>query len=91
MSASSSGEKVELFGTASCPYTAELRDQLIWEGTPFVEYDVEAEPSALARMLSLTGGRRTVPVLVEAGAVRQVGWHGRGCLVGPAASLDSRG
>jgi glutaredoxin 3 len=73
----------ELFGTASCPYTAELREQLLWERSPFVEHDVEADPGALQRMLQLTGGRRTVPVLVEAGRVIQTGWHGRGCTVGP--------
>jgi len=83
MAEASSGERLELFGTASCPYTSELREQLLWDRSLFVEYDVEADPEALKRMLQLTGGRRTVPVLVEAGAVRQVGWHGRGCVIGP--------
>ena len=74
-------EKVELYGGGSCPFTAELREQLVWEGTDFVEYDVEADPEALARMLELTGGRRNVPVLVEDGRVEQVGWQGRSCMV----------
>jgi phosphoheptose isomerase len=42
---------------------------------------VEADAEALARMLALTGGRRAVPVLVEEGRVKQVGWQGRSCLV----------
>jgi glutaredoxin 3 len=48
----------------------------------FVEYDVEADPAALERMQALAGGQRTVPVLVEDGKVVQVGWQGRGCVVG---------
>jgi mycoredoxin len=72
---------LELFGTASCPYTTELRDQLQWDRRPFVEYDVERDPSARQRMLELTQGARTVPVLVEDGRVVQTGWQGSGCFV----------
>ncbi|WP_276959245.1 Uxx-star family glutaredoxin-like (seleno)protein [Allomeiothermus silvanus] len=73
---------LELFGTKSCLYTAELRADLEWRGVEFVEYDVESDPKALERMLKLTHGLRTVPVLVEDGRVKQVGWQGRGCTVG---------
>lgn len=72
---------LELFGTASCPFTQELRDWLDWKGREFVEYDVEADADALKRMRALTGGQRTVPVLVEDGKVVQIGWQGRGCVV----------
>jgi glutaredoxin 3 len=74
-------DTLELFGTRTCPYTAELREQLLWDGRDFIEYDVEADPGALARMLDLTGGQRTVPVLVERGHVSQIGWRGLGCIV----------
>lgn len=73
--------RFELFGTASCPFTQELRDWLDWKRREFVEYDVEADPDALKRMQVLTSGQRTVPVLVEDGKVVQVGWQGRGCVV----------
>ena len=73
---------LELYGTASCPYTAELRDELAYEGETFTEYDVEGDGVALERMLQLTNGNRTVPVLVENGRVKQVGVNGRGCFVG---------
>jgi len=33
-------------------------------------------------MISLSGGGRSVPVLVEDGGVIQVGWQGRSCIVG---------
>lgn len=72
---------LELFGTPGCRWTAELRDDLAFEGRDFKEYDVEADPDALARMLELADGRRTVPVLVEDGRVVQVGVGGRGCAV----------
>lgn len=71
----------ELFGTPWCPHTADMRAHLELDGEPFVEHDVDADPDALARMLTLTGGRRTVPVFVEGGVVREIGWRGRGCTV----------
>jgi mycoredoxin len=73
--------RTELFGTRGCPYTGELREQLLWDGKDFVEHDVEADAEALARLLALTGGRRSVPVLVEDGQVQQIGWQGRSCSV----------
>jgi glutaredoxin len=73
--------KTELYGTASCPYTQDLRESLEWQGREFVEYDVEADSEALRRMIAATGGQRTVPVLIEDGSVVQIGWQGRGCVV----------
>jgi mycoredoxin len=73
--------KLELFGTSSCPYTAELRDSLEYKGREFLEHDVETDREALHRMLQITSGQRTVPVLVEEGKVIQIGWQGRGCVV----------
>jgi glutaredoxin len=72
---------VELFGSAGCPYTNELREHLLWNRLQFTEYDVEADPSARARLLSLTGGRAAVPVLVENGSVKEIGWRGRSCAI----------
>ena len=73
--------KLELFGSSSCPYTRELREWLDWKDREFVEYDVEADTEARARMLAISGGQRTVPLLVEDGNVTQIGWKGRGCVV----------
>lgn len=73
---------VELFGTAACPFTEEMRESLAWKKREFLEYDVDADPEAFKRMQMLTGGQRTVPVLVEDGKVIQIGWNGRGCVVG---------
>ena len=74
--------KVELFGAGTCEHTLEMRDWLEWRGVEFVEYDVERDAAARARMVSLAGGQRLVPMLVEDGAVVQIGWQGRGCVIG---------
>jgi glutaredoxin 3 len=71
----------ELYGTASCQFTAELREDLEWRGVAFAEYDVENDREALGRMLALTKGERTVPVLVDDGRVVEIGFRGRGCIV----------
>lgn len=75
---------VELYGTASCPYTAELREDLVWRGVDFVEYDIDADAAARQRLFELLPQPpRSVPVLVEEGRVVQTGWQGRGCAVTP--------
>ena len=74
-------EQVELYVAAGCPYSAAAREDLEWRGVDFVEYDVERDRDAYERMLELTGGNRTVPVIVEGGKPVQVGWMGQGCFV----------
>lgn len=71
-----------LFGTRSCPYTRNVREDLELRGESFTEIDVEEDVEQLARMLELTGGNRMVPVLVRDGEVVRQGWRGRGCYVG---------
>lgn len=73
--------ELELYGMKSCPYTDDLREELEWQGREFTEYDVEENDEARERMIALTDGQRTVPVLVEDGEVEQIGWKGRGCYV----------
>jgi glutaredoxin 3 len=73
--------KLELFGAASCPHTQEMRDWLEWKRSEFIEYDVEADPTARKRMRELAAGHRSVPILVEDGKVVQIGWRGHSCMV----------
>ena len=58
-----------------------MREWLEWSGREFVEYDVDADAAARERLREFGGGTRTVPVLIEAGEVVQIGWQGRGCIV----------
>jgi glutaredoxin 3 len=74
--------RLELYGTATCPYTRELREWLDLRRAAFEEYDVETDVAARDRMRAIAAGQRTVPILVEDGKVIQVGWQGRGCVVG---------
>jgi len=73
--------KLELYGSASCPYTSEMREWLEWKGSEFTEYDVESNTQARERMCALAQAPFTVPLLVEDGKIVQVGWQGRGCVV----------
>jgi glutaredoxin len=73
--------RLELFGTARCPHTQEMREWLEWQRRDFVEYDVDTDSAARRRMCELAGGQRSVPVLVEDNKVLQIGWRGRACMV----------
>jgi glutaredoxin 3 len=72
---------LELFGTARCQHTQEMREWLEFRRCEFVEYDVEADAVARRRMRELAGSQRNVPLLVEDGRVIQVGWQGHSCIV----------
>ncbi|GAC1451985.1 MAG: hypothetical protein PVSMB8_11260 [Vulcanimicrobiaceae bacterium] len=73
--------QLELFATKTCPYCSEVREQLELDGLEFIEYDVEMDGAARARLARLVGANAMVPVLVEEGRVTQVGVAGRGCYV----------
>lgn len=73
---------LELFVAKTCPYCSQVREQLEWDGREYVEYDVEADGTARARLVELVGPNAMVPVLVDEGRVAQVGVAGRGCYVG---------
>jgi len=75
------GKPIELYTTAGCPYSEAAREDLEWRGMDFIEYDVVKDPKARERMLELTDGNRTVPVIFEEGKPVQVGWMGQGCYV----------
>jgi len=72
---------LELYGTAGCPYTSEMREWLELRGSQFTEYDVETDSQARARMRQIAQAPYNVPMLVKDGKVIQVGWRGRSCVV----------
>jgi glutaredoxin 3 len=71
----------ELYTAPNCPHCAAAREDLEWRGVEFVEYDVERDAAARARLREITGGNRMVPVIIEEGKPVQVGWMGQGCYV----------
>jgi glutaredoxin 3 len=70
---------ITLYTIPSCPHCDAAREDLEWRGADFVEIDVERDAESRARLLELTGGDRTVPVIVEEGKPPLIGWQGRGC------------
>ena len=73
--------RLELYGAARCPHTADMREWLEWQRRDFVEYDVDLDPEARLSLRSLSTAQRSVPVLVEDGKIIQVGWQGRTCMI----------
>ena len=72
---------LELYGTARCPHTQEMREWLEWQRKDFVEYDVDKDTTARQRLHELSGGQRSVPVLVEDDKIIRIGWEGRTCVI----------
>jgi len=60
---------VEIFGKDTWPYTQAARDDYERRHVPFNYLNVKKDAAALERMLGLTKGRRSVPVIVEGGNV----------------------
>jgi glutaredoxin len=73
--------RLELYGTAKCPHTQEMREWLEWQRSDFVEYDVDTDATARRRLRELSNGQRSVPVLVEDNKIIRVGWEGRTCMI----------
>ena len=73
--------RLELYGTARCPHTQEMREWLEWQRKDFVEYDVDQDATARRRLVELSNGQRSVPVLVEDNKILQIGWQGRTCMI----------
>jgi glutaredoxin len=57
---------LELYGTTGCPDIGEMREWLEWKRSEFVEYH---DPAARRRIREISGGQRTLPILVENGKV----------------------
>jgi glutaredoxin 3 len=58
-----------------------MREWLEWQRKDFVEYDVDKDRSARGRLRELSGGQRSVPVLVEDNKIIRIGWEGRTCVI----------
>lgn len=56
--------KVTIFSTPTCPYCKQAKEFLSANGVDFEDVDVSADREALKRMRELSGGARSVPVIV---------------------------
>jgi glutaredoxin 3 len=62
-------DQVLIYGKDSCPYTAAAIEDYQTRRVPYRYINVKKDRAELDHMLTLTGGRRQVPVIVEAGHV----------------------
>jgi glutaredoxin len=62
-------DEVLIYGKDSCPYTAAAIEDYQARKVPYRYINVKKDRAELDHMLKLTGGRRQVPVIVEAGHV----------------------
>jgi glutaredoxin 3 len=62
-------DEVLIYGKDSCPYTRAAIDDYKARDVPCRYINVKKDRAELDQMLGLTGGRREVPVIVEAGRV----------------------
>jgi glutaredoxin len=67
---------LELYGASWCPHTHAMREELKNCGVDFVERDVEDDPTAYERLLHLTDGDRSIPILVRQSRVVRTGQDG---------------
>lgn len=62
-------DEVLIYGKDSCPYTNAAVEDYQARKLPVRYINVKKDRAELAHMLTLTGGRRQVPVIVEGGQV----------------------
>jgi glutaredoxin len=68
-------DEVLIYGKDSCPYTAAAVEDYQSRDIPVRYINVKKDRVELEKMITLTGGRRQVPVIVENGHVT-VGFGG---------------
>jgi glutaredoxin 3 len=61
--------KVEVYTTTYCPFCTRAKNLLKSKGVAFVEIDVTDDDALRAKMVELSGGRRTVPEIFINGEI----------------------
>lgn len=67
--------EVIIFTKPGCPYCAAAKKHYTDSGIPFDEVNVKESAANLEKALSISGGQRIVPVIVDHGKV-QLGFGG---------------
>ena len=70
--------EVTIYTKPGCPYCAKAREHYNQKGIPFEDLNAQDDLEIRRVMLSITDGNPTVPVIVEDGKLKQIGWEGRG-------------
>lgn len=70
--------EVKIYTKPGCPYCAKAREFYTERGIAFAELNAQDNMEFRREMLSISDGDPTVPVIVEDGRLKQIGWEGRG-------------
>jgi len=69
---------VTIYTKPGCPYCEKAREFYTERGIAFEDLNAQDDMALRKEMLSITNGDPTVPVIVENGRLKQIGWEGRG-------------
>lgn len=69
---------VVIYTKPGCPYCAKAREHYRQNGIDFDERNAQDNLEYRREMFSYSNGDPTVPVIVENGRLKQIGWEGRG-------------
>jgi glutaredoxin len=70
--------EVKIYTKPGCPYCEKARVYYNERGIAFQEFNAQDNMSFRKEMLAISNGDPTVPVIVEDGKLKQIGWEGRG-------------
>jgi glutaredoxin 3 len=70
--------EVKIYTKPGCPYCEKAREHYTERGIEFQDLNAQDNMKFREEMLSITDGDPTVPVIVENGRLKQIGWEGRG-------------
>ena len=69
---------VKIYTKPGCPHCAKAREFYTQQGIAFQEFNAQDNMKFRKEMLAISDGDPTVPVIVENGRLKQIGWEGRG-------------
>ncbi|HJZ68576.1 MAG TPA: glutaredoxin family protein [Blastocatellia bacterium] len=70
--------EVKIYTKPDCPFCEKARKFYTERGIVFQDLNAQDDLKLREEMLSITDGDPTVPVIVEDGLLKQIGWEGRG-------------
>ena len=70
--------EVKIYTKPGCPHCAKAMAYYNEHKIPFQEFNAQDNLDYRKEMLAISKGDPTVPVIVEDGRLKQIGWEGRG-------------
>lgn len=67
-----------IYTKPGCPHCAKAREHYTQHGISFEDRNAQDNMDYRREMLAITNGDPTVPVIVDKGQLKEIGWQGRG-------------